>query len=252
MFVSLEGRAAMSPDTTSINLRVSTVDAVADQLRRELLHGTIVPGARILPNELATRFSVSHIPVREALRRLEAEGLVVTSPQRATYAADIGLDDMAGIYELRRILEGELAWRSARVRTAEDTGRVRDAWESLTGEDPYSDPFFAAHREFHWKLMAPAASSVTRRVLDPIWLGVDRYVAVASAQAGSILTGNRLEETMQEHRGLVEAFEEGDADELRSRLATHLTRTEDRLRENYRDVLSGSQEFSEWLQASVE
>ena len=56
---------------------------------------------------------------------------------------------------------------------------------------------------------------------------------------------------MQEHRGLVEAFEQGYADQLRSRLATHLTRTEDRLREDYRDVLSGGQEFSEWLQVSV-
>ena len=71
--------------------RTSIVDTVTERLRREILSGEIAPGGRIRVGELEKRFGVSHIPIREALRRLEAEGLVVTSPQRATLAAGIAL-----------------------------------------------------------------------------------------------------------------------------------------------------------------
>src|SRR5689334_25234339 len=118
----------MNSDTTvrsapSIDLRTSAADAVTNQLRRELLDGTIPAGSRILPKDLAERFALSIVPVREALRHLEAEGLVVTSPQRATYAADIGIEELAGVYELRRVVEPEFASRSTIIATDEDRKR---------------------------------------------------------------------------------------------------------------------------------
>ncbi len=73
-----------------MDLRTNAAEAVTNQLRRELLDGTIAPGSRILPKDLAARFAVSVVPVGEALRRLEAENLIVTPPQRAANAADWG------------------------------------------------------------------------------------------------------------------------------------------------------------------
>jgi DNA-binding GntR family transcriptional regulator len=220
-----------------LDLRANSVDAVANQLRRELLSSAIPPGSRILPNEVAKRFSVSHIPVREALRQLESENLIVRTPQGATYAAEIGLDDLDGLYDLRRLIEGDLAWRSAGIRTEDDVQRVAEAWDELTAADPYTEEFFAAHRAFHWSLLAPAGNAVSRRVLEVLWLGVDRYLGLAASMVDLVRAGGHFDVMMHEHRGLQLAFGAGDADRLRDLLVEHLANTETRLRAIYSDLL---------------
>ena len=86
--------------------RVSVVDNVTRAAARaHCSPGDIKPGERIKVAELEKSFGVSHIPIREAVRRLEAEGLIVALPQRAAVAADVDLDDLAGLYDLRRIIE---------------------------------------------------------------------------------------------------------------------------------------------------
>lgn len=227
----------MSATGPRIDLRTSAAEAVTDQLRRELLAGTIAPGERILPKDVAARFSVSIVPVREALRRLEAEELVVSSPQRATYAADVGLDDLAGIYELRRIVEGELAHRAARAATPDDVARCRRALAALKAAEPYSTAFFEAHRTFHRRLIAPAASDVALGILERLWLSVDRYLALAVTRLSGFGGTRQVRARMAEHRGLLEAYAAADADALRERLVAHLTHTEDALREAYRELL---------------
>ena len=92
--------------------RVSMVDNVTERLRRDLLAGEIRPGERIKVAELEKRFGVSHIPIREAVRRLESEGLIIAAPQRAAVAAGVDLEDLAGLYDLRRIIECEVIRRS--------------------------------------------------------------------------------------------------------------------------------------------
>jgi DNA-binding GntR family transcriptional regulator len=74
---------------------------------------------------------VSHIPIREAVRRLEAEGLIVAEPQRAAVAAGVDLKDLGGLYDLRRIIECEVIRRSVARMSEEQVGRVRDALVAL-------------------------------------------------------------------------------------------------------------------------
>src|SRR4051812_45359233 len=93
--------------------RTSMVDAVADALRTEILTGALSPGDRIRVRELEETFGVSHIPIREALRRLGAEGLVEMAPNGATLVSGIALEDLSGLYDLRRLIECEYARRAA-------------------------------------------------------------------------------------------------------------------------------------------
>src|ERR671936_2131729 len=116
------------PDTIQ---RVSLVDNVTDRLRAALLSGEIQPGERIRVTALEKRFGVSHIPIREAIRRLETEGLVVTLPQRAAVAAGVALDDLTGIYDLRRIIEGHVARRAVEQMSDEDVERIEAALAEL-------------------------------------------------------------------------------------------------------------------------
>src|ERR1051325_9211293 len=110
---------AVEPVGNDTIQRVSVVDNVTVLLRRALLAGEIKPGERITVAELERTFGVSHIPIREAVRRLETEGLIVALPQRAAVAAGVDLDDLAGLYDVRRIVECHVIERSIESMTDE-------------------------------------------------------------------------------------------------------------------------------------
>jgi DNA-binding GntR family transcriptional regulator len=209
--------------------RTSIVDTVTERLRGEILDGSIQPGERIRVSDLEKRFAVSHIPIREALRRLETEGLVVTSPQRATLAAGVALDDLVGLYELRLMIETQVA-RTAVARMDDDhRAAIRTALAELeaAAEDADSVEFWERHREFHWAILAPAGSPWIRRVLEQLWQSAERYVRLFVSTFGSI------DDAMREHRLMVEACDAGDADRLVELHVQHLTRTEETVRNGY-------------------
>lgn len=214
----------------STDLRLSAADAVTRQLRQELLDGTIAAGSRMLPKDLAERFALSIVPVREALRHLEAEGLVTTSRQRATYAADIGIDDLAGVYDLRRVVEPEFASRSAGIASDADRRSCELSFQNLKRAKPYSSQFYAAHRDFHWSLLAPAASPVIRSVLERLWQSVDRYMALGVKRFPEHSTPKFVNSFYKEHEEIASAFLQCDADRVRSLLTTHFTQTEEAMR----------------------
>lgn len=218
------------------DFRTTAADAVAGQLRQELLDGTIPAGARMLPKAIAERFALSLVPVREALSYLEAEGLIVTSRQRATFAAEIGLEDLAGIYDLRRIVEPELACRATAMATDEDRHNCQAALEQLLDSTSYSPGFFLAHRNFHWNLLAPATSAIVRNVLERLWQSVDRYFALAVRPNPKCNTSEYFELYKSEHAVLANKFVEGDGMVLRQLLTDHLSETERRLRTAFQEL----------------
>jgi DNA-binding GntR family transcriptional regulator len=200
--------------------RVSLVYTVTERLRRALLAGEIKPGERIKVTELEKTFGVSHIPIREALRRLEAEGLIVALPQRAAVAAGVDLDDLAGLYDLRRVIECEVIRRSVVAMSPEQVARVQESLNALvaTAQDHDSPEFWERHMDFHWALLEPGASAWIRRVLDQIWLASQRYVRLFVAET--------IDDAMRDHRELLEACKKRDADRAEKILRRHLDRTE--------------------------
>ena len=214
-----------APDETI--RRTSIVDTVTERLRREILSGEIEPGGRIRVGELEKRFGVSHIPIREALRRLEAEGLVQTSPQRATLAAGLALEDLTGLYDLRRLIEVPVALRAAQRATDDDVEATRVALAELEAAEPDSHEFFDRHRAFHSALLAPGWSAWIERVLDQLWQAAERYVRLTMSQFGT------KDDAMREHREMVELLAAREAAALADLVARHLSRTEETLREGY-------------------
>ena len=81
-------------------------ELVYDQLKKNILTGSIVPGTRMMEIELAEKMGVSRTPVREAIRKLEKEGLVTIEPRRGAYASDISVKDLVDVLEVRENLEG--------------------------------------------------------------------------------------------------------------------------------------------------
>lgn len=207
--------------------RVSLVDNVTVALRRALLTGEIKPGERIKVAELERRFGVSHIPIREALRRLESERLIVTPPQRAAVAAQVDLEDLRGLYDIRRIIEGEVIRRSAASMTDEQVEAVRRSLAELeeTAQDHDSPQFWQRHLAFHWALLEPGATDWIKRVLDQVWIASQRYVR--------IFVSETIEDAMRDHRELLDACVTHDGDRAHAILMRHLDRTEQAVRNGF-------------------
>lgn len=204
--------------------RVSIVDNVTDGLRNALLAGEIRPGERLKVAELEKRFGVSHTPIREAVRRLETEGLVVALPQRSTVAAGVDLDDLRGLYDIRRIIECEVVRRSIDAMTDEQVEAVRLALEALesVAADHDSPRFWEAHRDFHWALLEPGASAWIERVLSQVWLASQRYVR--------LFVSETVDDAMRDHRELYACCVERDGARAGALLRLHLDRTEQAVR----------------------
>jgi DNA-binding GntR family transcriptional regulator len=155
----------------------SIVEQVIDSVRRSILDGSLPPGAPVNIAELSVRLDVSHIPVREALRRLEGEGLVELRRGRSAVVTLVSREDMLSVFRLRTLLEADAMARAARRYSDADIVGLEAAFEALTvraGDD--AETLSARHTDFHERLVAPAASNWDQRLLDLLWQAHARYM----------------------------------------------------------------------------
>lgn len=211
------------------------VDGITERLRQAIITGAIRPRERIRVADLERKFGVSHIPIREALRRLQSEGFVEISPRRTTIAAGVDLSDLANIYDLRRIIEVEIGRRSVSRMTKSDIETVRRALVSFqaVANDPSSAEFWERHRNFHWALLAPAANPTVQRVLDHLWQSSERYVRLF------VSTFATMDTVMDLHVELYEACAGGDVTTFENALTRHYVETEKTVRDGFSSLQAG-------------
>ncbi len=107
-------------------------------LRRQILRGELKPGERLMEITLANKLGVSRTPIREAIRKLEHEGLVVMVPRRGAHVADITRQELGDVLEIRRSLDVLAIRRAVRLMTEKEVRELKDAEETfskLIGED---------------------------------------------------------------------------------------------------------------------
>jgi len=211
------------------------VDGITERLRQAIITGAIRPRERIRVADLERKFGVSHIPIREALRRLQSEGFVEISPRRTTIAAGVDLSDLANIYDLRRIIEVEIGRRSVSRMTKSDIEAVRRALVSFqaVANDPSSAEFWERHRDFHWSILAPAANPTVQRVLDHLWQSSERYVRLF------VSTFATMDTVMNLHVELYDACAGGDVTTFENALTRHYVETEKTVRDGFSSVQAG-------------
>jgi DNA-binding GntR family transcriptional regulator len=228
----LSSRATSSQIQESWPVPETMVDGITERLRQAIITGTIKPRERIRVADLQRKFGVSHIPIREALRRLESEGFVEISPRRTTIAAGVDLADLANIYDLRRIIELEIGRRAVSRMTKSDIEAVRRALASFqpVANDPSSGSFWERHRDFHWALLAPAANPTVQHVLDHLWQSSERYVRLFVSAFATMDT------VMDLHVELYEACVGGDVATFENALTRHYVETEKTVRDGFRSL----------------
>jgi DNA-binding GntR family transcriptional regulator len=157
---------------------VSVADRVTSEIRRAILAGRLRPGQEFSLRHIAGQLGVSFIPVREALRSLEAEGLLITRRGRSATVAPLDPDELHGICQLRRRIEPDLAARACVLTTAADLD-VLEAHIALAQDtQSHSDERYDAHRGVLLDLLQPAATSWDLRMLQMLWRATERYLRV--------------------------------------------------------------------------
>ena len=180
--------SVLSTPRESLGLRPvaqrSVVDLVIDEVRSwSILDGSLRPGEPVSIAELSARLEVSHIPVREALRRLESEGLVELRPSRSAVVAPRSRQDLSDVFSLRELLEADVMARAVKLYTDADLAAIEQAWGRLQ-IDPAdnAESLSARHTAFHNLLLRPAANEWDWRLLDITWQAGERYMFLILAE----------------------------------------------------------------------
>jgi DNA-binding GntR family transcriptional regulator len=185
----------------------SKTDVVCALLREMIIGGEVQPGEPLRQRDLASRFAVSQTPVREALRRLESEGLVVNDPHRgATVAAsEQGATEDKG--QVRAVLESLGARLAAKYVSAQDLVELRAMNAVMEYMKDGDEAYGSANRAFHFKVYEVSGSPLLLSVMRLIWQSLLTGPMAARPHRDSWLQHESLIDALQAHDGdLAEAI----------------------------------------------
>jgi DNA-binding GntR family transcriptional regulator len=178
----------------------SLAGQIARALAAQIVSGALRPGERLRQDDIARAFRASHVPVREAFRRLDAQGLVVTEPRRGVRVARLDPADVLEVAEIRAALE-VLALRHALPKLLPaDLARAHAALESCVGRSEVAD-WEAANRRFHEAITSPCGLP---RLIASI---ADLHSASARHLFATWQTLGWRPRSDDEHRAILEAVE---------------------------------------------
>ncbi|MBS1691896.1 MAG: GntR family transcriptional regulator [Actinobacteria bacterium] len=193
---------------------------VAEHLRDEILRGAHPPGTRLRQEELASLYGASRVPVREALRMLEAEGLITTVANTGAWIARLSLDECVELYQVRERIEPLLLRYSMPHLTPGQIDHLAELVERMRTATDVED-FLALDREFHLGSYRGATTSFLGSTVERLWNTTQHYRRAYTHLLDT--DSNRI--MHDEHHMLVTAIREGDADEAERVLFGHIRRT---------------------------
>lgn len=203
----------------------SVVDQVAEELRRSIVRGTLAPGSSFSLREIADQLGVSFIPVREALRKLESQGLIRTRPGKSAEVTPLDRDDLHAIYRLRKLIEPDITGRVSSLLTAEHVGSLEHILVQYADTRSDVDMRWDLHRQFHLELLRPAATAWDMRTLQMLWDAGERYVRHAFDKR--VAEPEVPERRAQVHRELLRDVSSGDVALASAAALEHLTHNEE-------------------------
>jgi DNA-binding GntR family transcriptional regulator len=180
--------------------------------------------------DIANQLGVSRLPVREALRRLEGEGLVVLRPRRGFMVASISRGEIVDIFESRALLESRAGYLATQVRDSEDVAETKRLLElsshALLSCEPAFQRFYELNVEFHDRLLRPLRRPHLKRLVHMMRNAGERYIRM------SVSLSEDLAPSAAEHRQIYDAYAAGEAEEVERLCHEHCIRTMRRLLKN--------------------
>lgn len=210
---------ARAPESLQESLATPALfERVAERLRARIYAHDLAPGAWIDEQALAEEFGISRTPLREALKVLAAEGLVVLKPRRGCYVAELSERDLDEIFSVLALLEGRAAEEACRRLTSADLQRLRDLHAEL---ERYAaaldaDRFFEANQAFH---------DAIKELSDNRWLAHlidDSRKFLRLTRRDSLRLAGRIQASLNEHRSILSALENRDDLLANRRMSDHI------------------------------
>lgn len=189
--------------------------SVYERLLDEIRSGKLPPGARLRETELAARLGISRTPVREAIRRLEADGLVEHQPRLGASLRRLGHDEVMELYAMRVLLEGEAARLAARGASALELAEMEEINTVMAAA---SDPVqrARANRQFHTALLNASKNRFLRRAM----VGLRRTALVLGRS--SMFDLDRASEAVREHSAVIAALKLRDGAGAEAAMRAHM------------------------------
>ena len=191
---------------------------VAERLRQRIFAHELTPGTWIDEQKLAEQYGISRTPLREALKVLASEGLVELRPRRGCYVTEISRQDLDDIFPLMAMLEGRCASEAVSRAGPEDIGTLREIHERLeqSAREGKIDAFFEANQEFHRKIQELSGNRWLLSVIQ------DLRKVLKLSRLHSLSLEGRLQQSLDEHRLIMAAFENGNAEQAEKLMHDHL------------------------------
>ena len=200
---------------------------VYERLRRGILTGEYPPGHALRQDDLAARLGTSRVPLREAMRRLETEGLLILRPRRGYSVISLEVAEIREIFELRAVVEEHAGQIAAVTRTDEDIARVEAAMatmEKISVAAPRRlDKWLDANAEFHDRLFGSTQRKHLSRITQMLRDLVEPYIRVEVGLTKDVA------EAQSEHRAILNALRKSDATRLGKLCRQHCEHTAKRL-----------------------
>lgn len=207
-------------------------DVVFNTLREAILKGDLEPGERLMELDLARKLGVSRTPIREAIRKLELEGLVKMAPRKGAEVAEITLDDLTDVLEVRKNLEDLAVELSCKKATAEDIEQMRicheNFREALNSEN--LTVMAEADEAFHNVIYKTTRNRRLIQILNNLREQMYRY------RLEYIKDKNKRKTLVEEHAKILETISNRNAEEAKKAIRTHINNQEKTIIVNITDA----------------
>lgn len=219
-------RADLSSVVLARNLtdRRTTADYVSDALREAINTGALGDSAVLNQADLAAHFGVSRVPVREALRQLQAEGLIELRAHQLAVVSSLDPDRLHEVYTLRAVLEAWLMETATPKITAEDFAEARRINEALRTERDHG-LWLELNAEFHRVLYRPSGAKLTLDMLEQLRARGERYARMWSKG----IAIHHPDEATREHDAILRLAESGNGSGAAEAVRSHVLHTRDRV-----------------------
>lgn len=217
--MSSHSRSESAPPTHPLHRSYKSIgEILTEEMRKTILSGALEEGEYLRQRSLARRYGVSEVAVREALRHLEAEGLVETEPRKGARVSRLAPEEVTELWELRILIEKLLTQHAVPAIQPEDLARAEALVRAMSTERD-AVAWLSLNRELHDCLYRPAGRLRILRYANNLRNLIDRYLRMRLG----VLQHYEIAE--REHRSILAAYRKRDAALAVKRVEAHLRRT---------------------------
>ena len=203
-------------------------DVVFENLRGAILEGKLKSGQRLMEVQLAEQLGVSRTPIREAIRKLELEGLVLMLPRKGAYVADMSFKDLIDVLEIRATLEGLAASLASERRRDEDIKGLEKLAKEFEDSVKNGDIESVLKKdiEFHEYIFSLANNNKLYQLINSIWEQVHRFRVMYVSDYEASLS------LVDEHNKILQAIKDGNCELAKKYATDHIEIAEQFFMEN--------------------